>query len=34
MSSRLDPNRVFSGMATEHTLKEVVKAVSEINLNE
>jgi hypothetical protein len=33
MSSRLDPNRVFSGMATEHTLKEVVKAVSEINLN-
>jgi hypothetical protein len=33
MSSRLDPNRVFSGMATEHTLKQVVKAVSEINLN-
>jgi hypothetical protein len=33
MSSRLDKNRIFSGMATEHTLKEVVTAVKAINLN-
>ena len=33
MSSKLDKNRVFSGMATEHTLKEVVTAVKSINLN-
>jgi hypothetical protein len=33
MSSKLDKNRIFSGMATEHTLKEVVTAVKAINLN-
>jgi hypothetical protein len=33
MSSKLDKNKIFSGMATEHTLKEVVNAVKSINVN-
>lgn len=33
MSSKLDKNKIFSGMATEHTLKEVVSAVKSINVN-
>jgi len=33
MSSKLDKNKIFSGMATEHTLKEVVTAVKSISIN-